>query len=317
MRVKLDYARLRARCLARNTISGMKVSSCKLRKEYYVFKDNKAPVLFVAHLDTYAQASHFHVNRINGGQLIMAAQLDDRLGVHIGLDVLPRLGVNMDVLLTTNEERGQSTAEHFVPSKQYNWIVQFDRMHEDAVLYRYDRYGIENKWKKALEKAGFKIGTGSSSDISKMEGLKCKAVNIGCGYDNYHSVFATAWWPSAVGNIRKFVRFYRRYSDTYFPHEEYVYTPVVAAPARHVTHVPYHPVTPPATPATPTAHTLSMCPTCKVWVDKKQIDKQGVCDKCVVVQEALEQCTVGHHYVDSEEYSYRTGMCYQCLLSRY
>lgn len=315
MKVKLDHARLRERCLAPEYAFWDEGEVVQTDDGYYVFKDNHSPVLFVAHLDTYVQANHFHVNRINGGQLIMAAQLDDRLGVHIGLDVLPRLGVNVDVLLTTNEERGASTAQYFKPPKQYNWIVQFDRMRDDVVLYGYDRWGEENRWRKALEKGGFKVGTGSSSDISKMESLGCKAVNIGCGYDNYHSVFATAWWPTTVANVRKFVRFYRQHRNTRFSHEKHVYVPVVVPPSRHT---PYHPTPAPREVEKKSPVVVqSLCPSCKVWTDKRQIDLRGVCDLCAVTQESLEKCLAGDHYVDVEEFSYRTGMCYQCLLARY
>src|SRR3990167_3487637 len=123
MKIKLDQTKMRERCLAPEHHFWDEGEMVPVEENrFYVFKDNNAPVLFVGHLDSHSYADHFYVNRISGGHLIMAAQLDDRLGVHIGLDILPRLGVKTDILLTTDEEKGGSTSEYFVPTKQYNWI---------------------------------------------------------------------------------------------------------------------------------------------------------------------------------------------------
>ncbi len=48
------------------------------------------------------------------------------------------MGINVDVLLTTGEEMGQSSAAYFDPGeKKYNWMFQFDRGGTDVVTYDY------------------------------------------------------------------------------------------------------------------------------------------------------------------------------------
>ena len=47
--------------------------------------------------------------------MVHSGALDDRLGAYIILDLLPKLGINVDVLLTVGEEQGRSTANFFAP----------------------------------------------------------------------------------------------------------------------------------------------------------------------------------------------------------
>ena len=83
----------------------------------YYHHDHGAKVLGVAHLDTVMNRTP----RLRDS-VVIAPQLDDRLGVFCLLNLLPSMGITVDVLLTTGEERGRTTAANFYGS--YNWIVE-------------------------------------------------------------------------------------------------------------------------------------------------------------------------------------------------
>ncbi len=179
--------------------------------------DNGSNVLAVAHLDSVVtKAKHFYKITILGETFVFNAQLDDRLGVYTILSLLPSLGIKTDILLTDDEEIGKSTAQYFKPEKQYNWIVEFDRTGTDLVHYQYDGKFIRKRW----DKAGFKkITHGLNTDICYMEGLGCKAFNIGVGYYDYHSAWAKVDITEYLEQIEKFQLFYVMYKDLHFRHE--------------------------------------------------------------------------------------------------
>src|ERR1700754_3651831 len=94
------------------------------RESFYIYKDNGAKILAVAHLDTVqsVDANWTFDSAVLGSnqakqEYIWNAQLDDRLGVYTILDLLPSiLGDDAyDILLTTDEESGATTAEWFDP----------------------------------------------------------------------------------------------------------------------------------------------------------------------------------------------------------
>ena len=149
----------------------------------------------------------------------------------------------MDWLITEDEEVSNSSAARFVvpEGKQYNWIVEFDRAGDDAVVYQYGdktrgvtwvetehgykriEYGGGNDsgWENALKKFGFHVGIGSYSDIRELEHLRCKAVNIGIGYlqsPSYHSRRAAIDVGMMMRQVEKFVRFYEKYESVRFGH---------------------------------------------------------------------------------------------------
>lgn len=179
--------------------------------DQFAFKDNNSKILAVAHLDTVQQDSHSAMAKLSGETLVFNPRLDDRLGVYTILSVLPKLGVNTDVLLTENEERGRSTAGYFQTEKKYNWIVEFDRRGDDVVTYVYD-------WEKVVGRF-FDIGMGSFSDISELEHLGCKALNVGIGYHDEHSKRAYFVIEEYLAQIERFVGFYGKYQDKRFKHE--------------------------------------------------------------------------------------------------
>lgn len=198
----------------------------------YIFIDNGAPILAVAHLDTVVDPGkkfNFNVYTRDGIEIIKCPSLDDRVGVYIITVLLPKLLKEgdkwADILLTIGEESGKTTARQFKTDKKYNWMVEFDRMgssmsgSEDAVLYTY----ISNDFKKVLAKYGFeRTGHGSFTDISALTNLGCRGLNVAVGYQNNHSTRAWMRTIECEANVAKFLKLYRAEKDTMFA---FTYTP--------------------------------------------------------------------------------------------
>lgn len=184
----------------------------------YIFIDNKSDILAVAHLDSVNPSSHFAVVTTKNGtgeSRIFSSVVDDRLGAHIILDLLPQHGVKADILLTTDEETGNSTAKFFKTEKKYNWMFSFDRHGTDVVHYRYSEI------RKYLEVAGFKsheISAGAMSDIDYLHELGCLGANFGTGYHDEHNHWAYAVPDEILLNVRRFLNFYHQYK---YQHLEY------------------------------------------------------------------------------------------------
>lgn len=187
----------------------------------YIYRNNpRAKILGVAHLDTVLALNHFHLIDIGGDDTVINAQLDDRLGVYTLLYLLPALGIEFDLLLTEGEESGRSTAAHFKATKDYNWIFSFDRRGEDVVLYKYEDKSIT----EPLKASGFKIGTGSFSDIVFLEHLGVKGFNVGTGYFGEHNDMCYANIPMLERQTERFLEFYLDNQDVHFPHVPHVPT---------------------------------------------------------------------------------------------
>lgn len=173
--------------------------------------DNGASILGVAHLDSacsYAKPKFT-------GQTVVSPQLDDRLGVWVMLDLLPALGaVPFDVLLTTDEEIGASTASDFLPSKDYNWVFSFDRRGLDTVMYEYE----DQETAALVESFGLKVGGGSFSDICYLDHLGVKGFNFGTGYHAEHTFKCYANLRDTLQNSIKFMEFASDLRDTKLPH---------------------------------------------------------------------------------------------------
>lgn len=226
--------------------------------DYYHYRDNGGSVLAVAHLDTVVSRNRRRVSFHNTkrGPLIISGALDDRLGAYVILGLLPRLGVKADWLLTVGEEDGMSTAEHFEPSKQYDHIIEFDRMGKDVVMYQYE----DTQSCEAVERAGARVGWGSFSDIAYLEHLGTKAFNWGVGYEgNYHSEHGYAHLNDTFAMVAKYVRFYEQNLGVHMPH--------VKAPKQSCS---YGTLT--------YGSALSKCPICGA---RKSVDyATGICDEC-------------------------------------
>ena len=192
-----------------------------LPDDLYIYQDNGADILGVAHLDTVQQFRHASIVRTKMGEpLVFSPGLDDRLGAWVILDLLPRLGVKSDWLLTTGEETGSSTAAEFAKhhvnsnGKHYNWLYQFDRTGTDVVMYDYDTPHLRS----LLRSVGMQPASGSFSDICSMEQMRSAGFNVGVGYEDYHSPRAYAWLSDTFSQVARFVDFYRRYGSRSIPH---------------------------------------------------------------------------------------------------
>lgn len=188
-------------------------------EDYYHFRDNGGSVLAVAHLDTVVDPAgrrpyFFNTDR---GPFIRSGALDDRLGAYVILDLLPKLGIRHDVLLTVGEESCASTAEYFTTSKDYDWVIEFDRgSTSDVVMYQYE--DLESQW--AIEAAGAELGRGSFSDIAYLEHLGVKAFNWGVGYQgNYHSVRGFAYLNDTFAMVAKYMRFLAQNAGSRMEHK--------------------------------------------------------------------------------------------------
>ena len=216
---------------AEHTITG------KRGRHIYIQHEN-AKVLAVAHADTVIDPrKHFSFNilnrKIQGGEVIRIVKtptLDDRIGIYTIMHLLPSIfGAEWaDILITEGEESGNSTAEDFVTDKEYNWIVEFDRMgssltsiskswkNSDAVLYEY-KGGKE--FEDALEECGFEnLGKGSFTDISHLQKLGVKAFNVAVGYHDNHSTKAYMFPKEYARTISLFMEFYKKYAGHKFIH---------------------------------------------------------------------------------------------------
>ena len=212
--MKIDINALKIACVTK-TNHFKKILQYNAKDKYW-FKDNGGSVLAVAHLDSVQPCTHFHEMNLPHKHRVYCPVLDDRLGVYIILSLLPKLGLKYDILLTTDEEIGRSTAQNFVTEKQYNWIFEFDRKGDDVVMYDYET----KEMKENLEKVGWKVGRGSYSDISELEFLECKAFNFGTGYQDYHSLDAYVDIKVLTANIQKFFLFFTKFKDIHLPHKK-------------------------------------------------------------------------------------------------
>ena len=194
------------------------------------FIDNGAPVLAVDHLDTVKDMGQVGNWKMMGKKYlppsyrelkfateIKSVGLDDRLGLYYILYVLPQLGINVDILMTTDEEIGQSSAQYFETEKKYNWMFQFDRHgYGNAVMYQY----FTKKLDYILCDMGYDVQHGTFSDISMLEHLGCSGINFGCGYVNEHTndcITRTDWMELC---INMFTDFFDAYQDTQFVYEQ-------------------------------------------------------------------------------------------------
>jgi hypothetical protein len=185
--------------------------------DFYAFRDNGSSVLAVAHLDTVVYPDQRQCGFLDtaGGTVVYSGALDDRLGAYVLLDLLPKLDINVDLLLTVGEESGQSTAEFFEPPKDYNWIIEFDRGGTDVVMYQFE----DEDTRDMVRLTGARVGEGIFSDICYLEHLGVKAFNWGVGYEDYHSVRSHAYLEDLFQMVNYFVDFHDMWADEHLPHE--------------------------------------------------------------------------------------------------
>lgn len=186
--------------------------------DFFGFRDNGSQVLAVAHLDTVVRNSQRSCSFVDtaAGEVVHSGALDDRLGAYVILDLLPKLGINVDLLLTTGEESARSTAEFFQPTKNYNWIIEFDRGGTDVVMYQFD----DEETRDLVEMTGARVGEGIFSDICYLEHLGVKAFNWGVGYQDYHSTRSHAYLEDLFEMVNYFVEFHELVGDEELPHQK-------------------------------------------------------------------------------------------------
>lgn len=237
MDIKIDFEQMRETCLL--PIESF-VESAKKHPGATVFDTKHGPLIYynrgsdvlsVAHLDNTPAADgndHFATFTVNSAKdtFVYTARLDDRLGAYIVMYLLPKLGVNCDILLTTSEEVHNSTAQYFEPpeGKVYNWMFQFDRRGDDAVTYQ---YGCE-EFLRELRNGGYKIGQGSYSCTKELGHLGIAGINIGCGYHDEHTPFAFASMKEMTPQVEKLVDFYNLHKGRRFLWSKPTYTPPAA-----------------------------------------------------------------------------------------
>lgn len=171
----------------------------------------EAKVLAVVHMDT-ALGMKEPIFAPTG---VISAALDDRLGAYT---ILWELGhLPYDVLLTTGEEIGRSSAQFFKPSVHaYNWIFSFDRRGTGAVLYQYET----DKTVSLLAKAEVRVEMGSFSDISYMGHLGVSGINFGVGYNGEHSHKCSARYEDIRTCVNNFKRFWSLFQNKRLSHTE-------------------------------------------------------------------------------------------------
>lgn len=171
-----------------------------------------ARILAVAHIDFLRSGKVHYVSR----KRIVSSALDDRAGVYIIMDLLPRLGILADVLLTDNEETGGSTIRNLGVGMldAYNWIVQFDRRNEGAVHYGYqEMIPILANYFPSVERGTFTC-------ISAIEACSpVGAFNVGVGYSQEHSEQCSLDARSLNRQLMRFRDFYRDMFDVKIEHK--------------------------------------------------------------------------------------------------
>lgn len=192
----------------------------RVGKEKHLYVNNNSNILGVAHLDTVVTKEKYFDYITLDDILVFSPQLDDRLGVHTLLNILPNYDINMDWLFTDNEEQGASTAADFITDKQYNWVVEFDRYGDTTVNYAFS----DRTFNETLNKHFSRIGRGSFSDICSLEHLGCKAFNVAVGYHDEHTLRCYFSVETYFNQLRHFLAFYREFSDKFMPHKKY--TPI-------------------------------------------------------------------------------------------
>lgn len=181
-----------------------------------LYIDRGADVLAVAHLDAVGKHPHFFHGNIEEDVWVFSPWLDDRLGAFLILDVLPQMGLDYDILLTTGEEEGKSTAWYFEPpkDKKYRYMFQPDRMGTDVVHYQYHNKPMF----AALRKAGFKkLEYGSYTDIVELEHLGVCGFNVGIGYYENHTRWCRASLNECYWQMCALIDFYEQTPEVTFP----------------------------------------------------------------------------------------------------
>lgn len=177
----------------------------RCKRERHIYVDNGTPVLLVAHIDTVQ--SPRYISPSDG------AGFDDRLGVYCTHQLVTTYPTWFDLLLTDYEESFGSTAQYFVPSHDYNFVVELDREGEDYV-----DYGLASEdFHKIMEQYGFTKSLGSYTDIVEMDHIKVSKVNIGIGVSGSHSLHSSFDPGVMYRQLDRLLALCADYKDQSFP----------------------------------------------------------------------------------------------------
>ena len=208
-KIPLDMRVLRSVCLADESTLIPEGSN-------YFYQDNNSPILAIAHCDYVSHGKiDFASFKYKGSHTILCETLDDRLGVYIITKLLPSMGVITDILLTTDEEIGKSTARDFKTDKQYNWMFSFDRRGTSIVCYKYRDKELEDV---LLKSTGRTFDYGSNSDITYLDHLGVKGINFGAGYQYEHTEGCLAQVRDITSGVSTFMAFYNANKDVRLVH---------------------------------------------------------------------------------------------------
>lgn len=184
------------------------------RVERYSLTYRGGKILGVAHCD-FVEDAWSYPTFMPGDIKIRAGQVDDRVGVWLLLDVLHTLpGMPAyDILLTTDEEIGRSSAQEVAEDLEYNWTFQFDRRGTDFVDYCKASPQFLKDFKSIT---GIPHGIGSFSDICYLPSSCGSRVNIGTGYHNEHTPGAWVDLLECSSQVEKFAAFAcKQYDQAY------------------------------------------------------------------------------------------------------
>ena len=187
-----------------------------LYKKRHIHIQRGHKVLAVAHLDSVCKPTHFWMNH----KYLACPTIDNRLGAWVILHGLAAMGIETDILLCDDEEKGQSTAQDFVLPEgvEYNWMFSFDRTGTDVACYQY----LDKEFTETLGAYGLIAARGSYSDIASLDHLGVRGINVGCGMYDYHSEASYCNLDELRLQLARFAAFYRAHHATRF---EYVKPP--------------------------------------------------------------------------------------------
>lgn len=190
----------------------------RMHDTWFIDRGKQSKILAVVHFDTVWRGkgpAPVRLIRSKEGKAIgiNSIQLDDRLGAYIILEMLPKLGVTCDVLITTDEEIGKSTARNFTTTKKYNWIFSFDRRGLKPVNYQ---YGDVDVWEDAIN-IWSETDWGSFSDICELESLGVCGVNWATAYFYEHTSDCHAYFSDIYKVVTDFLGFYNMNKTVRYP----------------------------------------------------------------------------------------------------
>lgn len=194
------------------------------RTDNYLFfqrcLNNRRRVLAVVHTDV--NGGDKDLRAVYHESRVVARSLDDRLGLYMLLQLAAYH--DFDLLVTTDEELGASTATQFRedhPEYRCNWMFSIDRrarftpqFEPSVVLYEYH----DAETVALCEAAGFEVEHGSFSDITMLSDLCVKGFNFSAAYFNEHTDQCWADMENVDVMLQKIDAFLAEHSATHLPH---------------------------------------------------------------------------------------------------